>query len=391
MSTSFIEILDLGLQPLSNNYLTNKTTNEFKYHLIAGINPETFLFTQKYEIDSSKMFNDNYSYRASMSATMRQHFSDIAIKIKDYTLNNVLEIGSNDGVFLKNWNTNSIVAVEPCKNFSDFTNSIGYKTYNEFWNTRTAEMLLEHHKKFEVIYSANCFCHIYNLNDAFNAIKSCLSPNGVFIFEDPSLLQMLYNNSYDQIYDEHPHIFSIFALQNIFKKLDLEIINVEPISVHGGSNRIYVSHKGCKPIQQTVFNTILLEKLYGLNTIDAYRLFSDRVAASKTQLTTLLSNCKDSGLKIISYGATSKSATIYNYCNIDNSIINYIIDTTPEKINKFSPGVHIPIKYYNEIDSSVNIAFLGAWNFISEIMQKEKNYINNNGRFITHVPNIKIL
>jgi methylation protein EvaC len=213
----------------------------------------------------------------------------------------------------------------------------------------------------------------------------------LFIFEDPSLAQMINTNSYDQIYDEHPHIFSVIALRNLLSRNGLTIVKVDNIPVHGGSNRIYVMKSEFANVDSSVENNIQFELMLGLDKLETFQNFANRVAQSKTDLIELLTRCKRLGKKIISYGATSKSTTVFNYCEIDTSLIDYVIDTTPEKIRKLTPGSHIPIKNSNGIDSDVDVVYLGAWNFATEIMNKESEFIERGGKFITHVPIVKFI
>ena len=251
-----------------------------------------------------------------------------------------------------------------------------------------AERILEEHGKMDFIFSANCICHIPDLDQTFKAIAKVLDHDGIFVFEDPSLLQMICLNSYDQIYDEHPHVFSITALYEILKKHGLYIIKVENTTVHGGSNRIWVQAKHMNR-DRTVGDNLDAEKIMGLRDRDTYNIFAQNVAKSKSNLLNTLTRCKDNGNKVISYGATSKSTTVFNYCDINTNLIDYITDTTPEKQGLYSPGTHIPIIPPEEgIDNTVDFAYLGAWNFAEVIKKKEKNFY---GKFITHVPTVRIL
>ena len=386
------EFLNLGKQPIANGFLYEKDIpNEFFYDLKVGFDNKTKLVTHMEYVDPPLMFNDNYSYRGSMSKTMVNHFKEFSNLFENKDIK-VLEIGSNDGVFLKNWDSQKTIAVEPCGNFAKETNDLGYKTYAEFWTLDLSNRIKETHGTMDLIFAANCICHIPDIDQTFKAIHNLLGDKGIFVFEDPSLAQMINNNSYDQIYDEHPHIFSVIALNNLLKQNNLKIIKVDNTSVHGGSNRIWVV-KNTNPINsdKSVKNNIEFEKVLGLDKIATFKKFAKKVEQSKKDLIDLLNRCKKQNKKVISYGATSKSTTIFNYCEIKSDLIHYIIDTTPEKIGKLAPGSHIPIISSNGIDKDVDIAYLGAWNFATEIMNKESDFINNGGKFITHVPLVKFI
>ena len=387
---SKLKFLDLGRQPIANGFLTQEHfEDEFFYNLSVGFDDETCLVTQLDYVKPELMFNEDYAYRGSMSKTMVNHFTSFSknFRMVDYAnIPKVLEIGSNDGVFLKNWDKNNTFAVEPCANFAKETNDLGYKTYCDFWNRNLAEKIGQENGYMDLIFAANCICHIPDLDETFSAVESLLKPHGLFVFEDPSLASMINNNSYDQIYDEHPHIFSVMALSKLLKRNGLEIVRVDSLSVHGGSNRIW-AQKIDHNTRPDIDRHLDYERVIGLDNIECFNRFAERVAQSKEDLRNLLTRCADQDKKVISYGATSKSTTVFNYCDIGPDLISCITDTTPEKQHKYSPGMHIPI--VPQEDSDVfDYAFLGAWNFAEEIKKKELCF---GSRFITHVPTVRIV
>ena len=387
------EFLDLGKQPIANRFLDkDEFDNEFLFDLKVVFDEETKLVSLSEFVAPEMMFNENYAYHASMSETMKNHFKDLAENLqKEFKPVNVLEIGSNDGIFIRHFNPDTTVAVEPCTNFSDMTNDMEYKTYPNFWTTKLSNTVRQEHGTMDLIYAANCICHIHDLDDTFTAVARTLSDDGIFIFEDPSLLRMMERGSYDQLYDEHAHIFSVIALKNILNRNGLEIFRVDNLNVHGGSNRIYAKLKGnhYQGIEPSVEDNILEEKSFGLERFEAYEAFANRVEKSKNDLVSMLKTLKEDGKKIIAYGAASKVTTVFNYCGIDDSLVEYITDTTPSKIGKYQPGTHIPIVSPDDgFDESVDVAYLGAWNFRAEIMNKELNYLRRGGKFITHVPQV---
>jgi SAM-dependent methyltransferase len=393
---SKVSFLDLGRQPIANGFLTEEQFDaEFFYNLSVGFDEETCLVTQMNYVKPEMMFNDTYAYRGSMSKTMVNHFAKFSEGIKnslDWEPSvparppKVLEIGSNDGVFLKNWDKDTTFAVEPCSNFAEETNAMGYRTYSEFWDRNLAEKISIENGYMDLIFAANCICHIPDLDETFSAVASLLKPHGMFVFEDPSLASMINNNSYDQIYDEHSHVFSVMALSKILKRNGLEIVRADSLSVHGGSNRIWAQKIGHNT-RPDIDRHLDYERVIGLDNIECFNRFAERVAQSKEDLRNMLTRCADQNKKVISYGATSKSTTVFNYCDTGTDLISCITDTTPEKQHKYSPGMHIPV--IPQEDSDVfDYAFLGAWNFAEEIKKKELYF---GGRFITHVPSVRIV
>lgn len=390
------KFLDLGNQPITNRFLLKTDfDDEYFFNLSVGFDTESKLVSLVSFVEANTMFDETYAHRASMSTTMTNSFQQIAKKIEnDFHPQKILEIGSNDGVFIKHFPKERVLAVEPCSNLASYTNSLGYQTYDCFLTSDVAEAIKEEHGPIDVIYAANTMSHIPDLYNVFESIALLLGENGIFIFEDPSIYEVLQMNSYDQFYDEHAHIFSVLALTGMLDDCGLRIFEIENLKTHGGSNRIYAKKTTNKGIQisQSVGNNLEKEQSAGLNNLSTYLQFSERVFESKSQLVSLLGKYKNIGKKIISYGATYKSSTIFNYCGINTDFIDYIVDNTPGKQGKYSPGVHLPIVSPEEgFDSSVDYAFLGAWNFREEIMTKEKQFLDRGGNFITHVPYVRVI
>ena len=390
--------LNLGKQPLANSFLNDlskKTLkNEFFYNLKISFDIYSYLVSVHTPVNPKRQYTNKYAHRASESKTMRNAFKKIAYKLnKKFKPNLIMEIGSNDGVFLKNFSPKKVVAVEPCKNLAKLTRK-KFKTFPEFWNIKLSKKILKYkNNKFDLIFSANTISHIPNLKETFLAINNVLSDRGVMIIEDPSLLSVIQNNSYDQFYDEHVYVFSAIAMQNILKKFNLRLFDIDIISTHGGSLRYYICKNNSKyKSTSKLINFIKLEKKNKLNKFLTYKKFAIKVEKSKNQLKELIKKIKLKNKKIISYGATYKSTTVFNYCKINSNLFDYVTDTTKNKQGKFTPGMHIPILPpeigFNE---SVDIAFLGAWNFKKEIMKKEKEFRKRGGKFITHVPQVKII
>ena len=395
MKNKQLEFLDLGFQPLANAFIKKKDVNkkEVKYRLKICFNKKNYLVSIKNTFSSIKMFNDTYPYRSSMSKSVTMSFKKLARKIKNLKPKNILEIGSNDGTFMNNFNSKNIIGIEPCKNVEILTKKKGLNTYPYYWNSKTSKFLRKKYGKFDLVFSANTLSHIKDLDNVFKNIFNVLSDNGILIIEDPSLLDCLKSNTYDQFYNEHIYVFSCIGLNEVLKKNNLEIYKVEKLKIHGGSNRYYIKKiLNKKNLEKSFIKHISNEKKYGLHKANTYFNFSKRVKKSRNKLKEMFQKLKKNNKKIIGYGATAKSTTILNYCGINYKYIDYFLDTTPDKQNKYTPGTKIKIhKYNNGIKKNVDFVFLGAWNFKDEIFKKEKKFINNGGKFITHKPYPKIL
>ena len=392
------KFLDLGTHPLANSFLSKKEIKhpkrEYFYKLSVGFDTKSYLVSLMRIVNPKKQYTDKYAHRASQSMTMKHSFKNIAnILKKRFKPQISLEIGSNDGVFIQNFKKKKIIAVEPCANLARITKKRGFKTYAKFWTKMLAKRISKFCKKVDLIFSANTISHIPDYKETFDAIDILLSNNGVLVVEDPYVGSVLKLNSYDQFYDEHVYVFSLMAISNIIKSSNLRIFDVEEINTHCGSMRYYICKEQGRFKPTKRFKILYKKEIkYGINKFSTYNKFSKKVKKSKKDLVNLLKNLKKKNKKIISYGATYKSTTIFNYCNIGKNFLDYVIDTTPNKQSKFTPGKHVPIispeKGFN---ITVDYAFLGAWNFKKEIMSKEKNFIKRGGKFITHVPKARII
>ncbi len=392
----YINFLDLGDQPLANNYLKKNQLDkkEIKYKLKVGFDLDNKLVSINKPLSSRMMFNKDYPYRSSMSKTMINSFKNLAKIIKKkFKPKKILEIGSNDGCFIKNFSKKKTIGIEPCLNVEKITKSKGFDTFSEYWNIKTAKKILKKRGKVDLIYSANTISHIKNLDDVFKSINIVLQNNGVLILEDPSLLECLKRNTYDQFYNEHIYVFSLIGIENVLRKNNLEVFYVQNLKIHGGSNRYFIKKKNSViKIHKNVKINRDKEIRFGLKKLSCYRSFAKRVKNSKNNLKNLFKKIKSRKKKIIGYGVTAKSTTILNYCKIGKNYISYFVDTTLEKQNKYTPGTKIPIyKYENLNDKNIDFVFLGAWNFKDEIFKKEKKFIKQGGKFITHTPYPKII
>ena len=280
-------------------------------------------------------------------------------------------------------NINNTIGFEPSKNVADIANKKRIPTLNCFFNKENTNQIKNFLGKTDLICASNVICHIPDLNNLIETVDILLSKNGTFIFEEPYLGSMFKKTSYDQIYDEHIYIFSASAISKIFNKFNFDLIDILPQITHGGSMRYILKRKGSSNISKNVKNIILDEKFNKLDTLESCLNFKKNCELSKINIVKKINEFKDKGKTICGYAATSKSTTILNYCKINSKLIDYICDTTKEKIGKYSPGMHIPIVnmdyFYKNIPDSI---YLFAWNHKEEIFKKEKQY---KGEWFSHV------
>ena len=316
------KFLDLGTHPLANSFLSKKEIKhpkrEYFYKLSVGFDTKSYLVSLMRIVNPKKQYTDKYAHRASQSMTMKHSFKNIAnILKKRFKPQISLEIGSNDGVFIQNFKKKKIIAVEPCANLARITKKGGFKTYAKFWTKILAKRISKFCKKVDLIFSANTISHIPDYKETFDAVDILLSKNGVLVVEDPYVGSVLKLNSYDQFYDEHVYVFYLMAISYIIKSSNLRIFDAEEINTHGGSMRYYICKEQSR-FKPTKRSKILYKKeiKYGINKFSTYNKFSKKVKKSKKDLVNIFKNLKKKNKKIISYGATYKSTTIFNYCNI---------------------------------------------------------------------------
>jgi len=388
--TKIKTFMSFGKMPMANFFLKKKDfKNEFYYNLEVGFNPKNYLLQVNNHPKSNNLFNNKYPFYTNKSSHMVKHFKKYYQFVKKKYLKSsskVIEIGSNDGSLLKNFKKYKHIGFEPSANVAKFSKKYGINVYTGFFNKKNVKKFKQFLKKTDLICAANVICHIPNLNDVIKSINLLLNKKGIFVFEEPYLGSMFKKISYDQIYDAHVFIFSIHSIKSIFNSHGFDLIDAYPQSTHGGSMRYIIGRKGERKISRSINKLINLEKKLGLNKIKSCLKFKKRCEMSRKKFRNKLINLKKAGKKIAGYAASAKSCTVLNYCNIGTDFIEYIADSTNEKIGKFSPGKHIPIvsiDHYKKNPPDYTVLF--SWNHKKEILNKEKKYTLNGGKWISHV------
>ena len=383
--------MSFGKMPIANNFLKkNQFKKEFFFNLEVGFSKSLSLFQLNEHPKPSQMFNNYYPFFTGSSKGMIHHFkkySDWLIKKYGKKIENLIEIGSNDGTFLSNFKNNkfNIAGFEPSSNVAKISKKRGIKTINKFFNYENAKKFKKLKNNIDIITAANAICHVPNLKSLIKGVDFFLKKTGLFIFEEPYLGSMYSKGSYDQIYDEHIFIFSLTSVEKIFSLFDFELIDGIPQKTHGGSMRYVVARKGLFKKSRRVNRFLFNEKFKNIDNIKGCLNFKNKCENSKRKLISKLNKYKKNNLSVAGYAATSKSTTILNYCNINTKYLDYICDTTKEKIGKYSPGMHIPIvsmKHFKQ--NPPDKAFLFAWNHKNEIFKKEKNFTKKK-RWFAHI------
>lgn len=389
--------MSFGKMPIANGFLDKKNfSKEFFYEMRVGFSEDFSLFQLDDHPSPKSMFHNNYPFYTSSSNFMIKHFKKYANWSKKFLgpHSKLIELGSNDGTFLKNFTKTNIESVgfEPSKNVHLKAKNQGVLSINKFFNQKSISLVKSFYGNTSLICGANVICHIPDLNELFSCIIKLLNTNGIFVFEEPYLGSVFQKTSYDQIYDEHIYLFSCVSISKIAEFYDLRLIDAIPQITHGGSMRYVLARKDSKWKVSKNVNKIMSEEYsFNLDNNQFCKIFRDNCEKSKKNLRKKLIDLKNNNKKICGYAATSKSTTILNYCNIGKDLIDFITDTTPEKIGKFTPGTHIPvIDHKNFLYNKPDIAVLFAWNHKKEIFLKEKNFKKSGGKWLTFFPNIKL-
>ena len=381
--------MSFGKMPIANGFIKKKDFNkEFFFKMEVGFNEELSLFQLNDHPKPEKMFNQNYPFFTGSSEYMKVHFENYAKFVKKNFLKSnskIIEIGTNDGTFLKNFNKDKIkmMGFEPSANVAKEAKKNGIPVVADFFNSNNIFKIPSFIKKTDLICASNVICHIPDLNDLIKTIDILLTSSGTFVFEEPYLGAMFDKISYDQIYDEHIFIFSATSIKKIFERYDFDLVDAYPQETHGGSMRYIIKRKKKSSLSSNLKNILIKEKKSKLDSIESCLIFKKNCEISKIKINDKINKIKNSGKSICGYAATSKSTTILNYCGINGSQIDYICDTTKEKIGKYTPGTHIPVKdmnyfYKNQPDT----IYLFAWNHKKEILNKEKKF---KGEWFSHV------
>jgi hypothetical protein len=399
-STNLHLILDLGEQPPANSLINKSQLDiiEPKFPLRLFWCGECFL-VQLLDIVNKEHLFKHYLYMTSASKPIVDHFKKYAVDIFNEFLNKqenpfVVEIGSNDGSLLKEFKKlgSSILGIEPASNLAKLANDSDITTLNDFFSLNNAKKIAES-KNASIVVANNVIGHIENLHELMEGIKILIGAQGIFIFEVPYLLDLIKKLEFDTVYHEHLSYFSILPINNLIEHFDLEIFDIQKQNVHGGTIRIFVSKKNNFKIKDNVKKFIKLEYEFGINNIKTYENFSNDIKNLKNKIVELLQKLKNEKKSLFGYGASAKGNVLLNYCNIDYNILDYIIDTTPLKQGKFTPGTHIPVYSPNKIldKGEGSIALLLAWNYKSEILDKENQFRTNGGKFLLPIPEPKLI
>lgn len=390
--------LDLGRQPLSDVFRDPADDSpEFWYHLQVAVCAACRMVQLRDEVPRERMFHGDYPFRTSTSQRMIDHFTRTATRFHEQELTGadpfVVEIGCNDGTMLATLAARGVrhLGVDPATSAVADARRRGVNAVADYFERASAERIRKQHGAADLVYAANTICHIPYLDSILAGLDVLLREDGVFVFEDPYLGDVIDLGSFDQIYDEHFYLFSATTVADLAARFGFALVDVERLPVHGGEVRYTLARRGTRPTSPAVAALIAEEARRDLHADQTLANFAEEVARRRTQLVATLTALRAEGNTIAGYGATAKSATVLNYCGIGPELVPVIYDTTPGKQGLLAPGSHIPVRAFPADPADYPDCFLLlAWNHAEEIMAKETAFRAAGGRWVRYVPEVSV-
>lgn len=393
--------VDLGTTPLANNFLMPAQLSQMEpfYPLHAYVCDRCFLVQLDAVVAPEDIFSD-YPYFSSYAQTWLQHaraYADMAVKRFGLSRENrVIEIASNDGYLLQYFVAMGIpvLGIEPAANIADAALKKGIPTVVKFFGEQAARELVAQNGGADLLIGNNVLAHVPKLNDFVRGMKILLKPRGVITMEFPHLLRLMEGNQFDTIYHEHFSYFSLITVEKVFLAHGLTIFDVEEISTHGGSLRIYVRHAEdtATPVGPRVAELLAREEAAGLTQLEHYQSFGERVKETKREILDFLIRAKREGKSIAGYGAPAKGNTLLNYCGIRSDFIDYTVDVSPYKQGQYLPGTRIPIHPLEKIkETKPEYVLILPWNLRDEVMSQHAYIREWGGRFIIPIPTVEVM
>lgn len=393
--------VSLGSSPLSNAYLKKEQLQkgESFYPLDVYVCDNCFL-VQLMEFENPENIFSEYSYFSSYSDTWLKHAKEYVSKMtRLFKINRsscVVEIASNDGYLLQYFQQNGVpvLGIEPAQNVAQVAQTKGVPTQVAFFGTKTASRLLSEGKSADLLLGNNVLAHVPDLNDFVAGLKILLKPDGVITMEFPHLFRLIEGNQFDTIYHEHFSYFSFLTVEKVFFAHGLVVFDVEELSTHGGSLRIYVKHQEdtSKTVSKRVIELKQKEINAGYARLDFYFDFKVKVNEAKRDILDFLIKAKNKKEVVVGYGAPAKGNTLLNYCGIRNDFLDYTVDRSPHKQGRYLPGSHILIEKPECIrETRPNYIFILPWNIKDEIMQQMSFIREWGGKFVIPIPKVVVI
>jgi SAM-dependent methyltransferase len=395
------EMADLGRQPLANSYLKDAAAiaREKAYPLHARVCAQCHLAQVDKVVPAEDIFSD-YQYFSSFSSSWVEHARRHAEQmIAGYGLgpsSMVVEAASNDGYLLRHFVERGVpvLGIEPARNIAEIANAEGVRTVSRFLGEATAREMVAEGFAADLVAANNVLAHVPDINDFIRGLKTLLKPSGVLTVEFHHLLSLISKRQFDAIYHEHFSYLSLEVTRRMFERHGLTVFDVEELTTHGGSLRVYAHRADGPPRPQGPGLEAVASKEAeaGLGTEACYRGFDAEVRRIRRELLEFLRTQKNRGKRVVAYGAAAKGNTLLNYAGVGPDLIAYVVDKSPHKQGYLLPGSHIPIVGPERLpQTKPDFVLVLPWNLSDEIAA-EHAYIGEwGGRFAVAVPGLRLL
>ena len=395
---------DLGMSPLANSYVKLEQAHDAEklYPLKVWVCDHCFL-SQLEEFESPRAIFSDYPYFSSFSTTWVEHarrYCEMMVERFHFDANSqIIEIASNDGYLLQHFKAKGIpvLGVEPAANVAKAAwAQRQIPSVVKFFGAQTAIELAADGKTADLLIGNNVLAHVPDINDFVAGLKIALKPDGIITCEFPHLLRLIEQNQFDTIYHEHFSYLSFLTVEKIFGHHGLTLFEVEEVPTHGGSLRIFARHAGNKSPAGTTTDRVATmkekEERFGLQKIETYTAFGEKVKRTKRKLLKFLIEAKDAGKTVAAYGAAAKGVTLMNYCGVRDDLVDYVVDKSPHKQNHLMPGVRIPIYGPEKIfETKPDYVLILPWNLKDEISGEMAGVTEWNGKFVLPIPEVTVL
>ena len=398
-STDLELVFPLPSIPLADNYYPESRKHEGQkcYPMEVNLCKGCGLVFLRHVVDPEIIYRD-YVYKTISSPGLVEHFAkyanDILERIKPAKGSLVVELGSNDGILLRNFKNAGlkVLGIDPARETARQATEAGIETWPEFFNPEISEKIKNDKGKASIVIANNVFANIDHVDPIAEGVRNILAPDGVFIFETACLVDTINNLVFDFIYHEHVSYFSVKPLETFFKKHGMEIIRVDRAYTKGGSIRCTVQLKGGpRKVEASVRDLINMEVAEGFYKRERYDRLSKTLKAEKEKLLKLLKEYKAQGKTIAGYGASHTVTTFIYYFDVAE-FLDFIVDDNPLKHNTFSPGFHIPVLDSQALyEKKPDVVVILAWRFTDLIVKKHEKFLTQGGHFIAPIPEVKVI
>ncbi|MBC6988796.1 class I SAM-dependent methyltransferase [Hymenobacter sp. BT491] len=395
-----VTLVNLGTSPLCQDHVRPHEFNraESFYPLHARVCRNCFLVQLDEFVSPAEVFND-YAYFSSYSASWLRHakkYTDMAAE--RFELNSkslVVEVASNDGYLLQYFVEKGIpvLGVEPASNVAEYARAKGINTLVRFFGLETARHIAATTGQADLLLGNNVLAHVPDINDFVAGMQALIKPTGVITMEFPHLLRLMEGNQFDTIYHEHFSYLSFYTVERIFAHHGLTLFDVEELSTHGGSLRIFARHTADEthPVTKRVEALRQHELEVGITDLSYYTDFEEKAKETKLKLLEFLIKVKRAGKTVVGYGAPGKGNTLLNYCGIRTDFLEYTVDLSPHKQGNFLPGTRIPVCHPDRIrQTRPDYVLILPWNLREEIMEQMSDIREWGGQFVVPIPEVKV-